>query len=170
MTIPREMVEEAIKRVELSYREKKPIEPFSGLLEAMTQEEAYQIQYGLVERLRNQGQKVIGHKVALTSRAARLQLGIGEPAFGHLMNPGIYLNGSTIPFERFLNPFVEAEVAFLLKHDLQGPNVTPLSVLKATEGVFPAIEVVNLILQGPRLKANDLIAYNALNAGVGKAS
>lgn len=166
MVLSREIIEEAVNQVARSYEAKKPVEPFSGPLETMSQHDAYRIQYSLIQKLVAQGQKVIGRKVALTNKATRIQFGINEPIFGHLMSPGIYLDGSTIPLDTFVNPLVEPEVAFLLKRDLKGPGVSPLSVLQATEGVLPAMEIGDIILQGSKFKAIDLIGFNALSAGV----
>jgi 2-keto-4-pentenoate hydratase len=166
MSISREMIEQAIYQVAPTYEARKPAEILSGSLETMSSEDAYQVQYGLIKILCAHGQKVIGRKVALTNRATRLQFGVHEPIFGHLMSSGIFLDGNALSIDQFVDPLVEAEVAFLLKHDLRGPGVTPLAVLQATEGVLPAIEVGDIILQGAKPKAIDLIVYNALSAGV----
>jgi len=174
MANSRKMIEEAVNQVMQSYEARKPADPFSGPLETLSQEEAYRVQYGLIKRWSARGQKVIGRKVALTNKATRIQFGIEEPIFGHLMNTGIFLDGSSVPLDQFVNPLVEPEVAFLLKQDLKGPGITPLSVLQATEGVLPAMEVGDILLKprpepvggGAKFKAIDLIGYNALNAGV----
>lgn len=166
MAISQQMIEQAVNQIAPNYEARKAAEILSGSLETMSSEDAYRVQYELIKILCAHGQKIIGRKVALTNRATRLQFGVDEPIFGHLMSPGIFLDGNPLAADQFVDPLVEAEVAFLLKRDLKGPGITPLAVLQATEGVLPAMEVGDIILKGGKPRAIDLIAYNALSAGV----
>jgi 2-keto-4-pentenoate hydratase len=165
MTIARGIIEEAVNQVVQSHHHKGLVEAFSGSLASMSLEDAYRVQYGFIQKMGDRGQKVIGHKVAVSGRAAQERLGIGEPAFGQLMDPGLCLDGSAVSMDSLVSPIVEAEVAFLMGEDLKGPGVTPLSVLKATEGVLPAIEIADPNVTGPS-QAIDMIARNVFNAGV----
>jgi 2-keto-4-pentenoate hydratase len=165
MTIARGVIQEAVKLVVHSYDHKGFLEAFSGPLASMSLEDAYRVQYGFIQNLGDRGQKVIGRKVAVTGRVAQERLGIGEPAFGHLMDASLCLDGGAVAMGSLVSPIVEAEVAFVMDEDLKGPGVTPLSVLKATKGVLPAIEIADPNVTGPS-QAIDMVARNVFNAGV----
>src|SRR4029077_10044754 len=60
---------------------------------------------------------------------------------------------------------VEIELAFILGKPLKGPGVNLLDVLRATEYVVPAIEIVDARLQNPR-KIFDTVADNGAAAGI----
>src|SRR3546814_13236414 len=80
--------------------------------------------------------------------------------------------GSEIPIDRFINPKVEVELAFILSRPLGGPDVTTRAVLAATEYVVPAVEIIDSRVQpidaetGSARKIQDPIADNAANAGI----
>jgi 2-oxo-hept-3-ene-1,7-dioate hydratase len=123
-----------------------------------------------------EGRQIIGHKIGLTSRAMQQASQIDEPDYGTLLDnmlytctPGEVLD---IALTDFVVPRVEVELAFVLKKDLQGPNVTVQEVLAATEYVTPAIEIIDSrIEQFDRhtkvmRKVFDTISDNAANAGI----
>jgi 2-oxo-hept-3-ene-1,7-dioate hydratase len=123
-----------------------------------------------------EGRQVIGHKIGLTSRAMQQASQIDEPDYGTLLDnmlytckPGHVLN---IAHTDFVVPRVEVELAFVLKKDLQGPDVTVDQVLAATDYVTPAIEIIDSrIEQFDRhtkvmRKVFDTISDNAANAGI----
>ncbi|MNJ49999.1 2-hydroxyhexa-2,4-dienoate hydratase [compost metagenome] len=97
---------------------------------------------------------------------------ITEPDYGALLDDMLFDEGSDIPFERFIVPRVEVELAFILGKPLKGPNVTVFDVLDATEWVIPALEIIDARIQqvDPQTKATrkvfDTISDNAANAGV----
>ncbi len=131
-----------------------------------TEADAYKIQYRLIEQLKASGEIIRGHKIALTTKAARDHLGVDEPCFAHILDTGIYANGSTVPISKLTDPHCEAEIAFILKKDVKGPGVTPVQVLSAIEGILPAIELVDLKVQGPGISSSDVIAHQGLHGGV----
>jgi 2-oxo-hept-3-ene-1,7-dioate hydratase len=123
-----------------------------------------------------EGRQVIGHKIGLTSRAMQQASQIDEPDYGTLLDnmlytctPGLVLN---IAHTDFVVPRVEVELAFVLKKDLQGTDVTVDQVLAATDYVTPAIEIIDSrIEQFDRhskvmRKVFDTISDNAANAGI----
>ena len=75
-------LEENLRLVLQSFRTGTVANPF--LNSELTESDAYAIQYKLVERLKRSGEIVRGHKVALTTKAAREHLGVNEPCFGHI--------------------------------------------------------------------------------------
>jgi 2-keto-4-pentenoate hydratase len=89
---------------------------------------------------------------------------VDEPDYGHLLDSMVVENGSAVPKQKVLQPKVEGEIAFILKKDLKGPNVTTLDVLQATDYILPAIEVVDSRVQDWKIKLPDTIADNASSA------
>jgi 2-keto-4-pentenoate hydratase len=130
----------------------------------LTVEEAYEIQLENIERKVAQGQTIVGKKIGLTSKAMQDLLGVDEPDYGHLLDSMVIENGSAVPKQKVLQPKVEGEIAFILKKDLKGPNVTTLDVLQATDYILPAIEVVDSRVQDWKIKLPDTIADNASSA------
>jgi len=131
-----------------------------------TEADAYMIQYKLIEQLKTSGEIIRGHKIALTTKAARDHLGVDEPCFAHILDKGVYANGSAVPILELTDPHCEAEIAFILKKDLKGPGVTPIQVMSAIEGILPAIELVDLKVQGEGISSTDVIAHQGLHGGV----
>ena len=154
-------LEDLVRQVESCYRTGRTAPPIPGLSRA----EAYSVQYRFIEGLKGKGQLVAGHKVALTSKAARSHLRVDEPCFGHILDVGVHPNGANVPVADLTDPHGEAEIAFLLGEDLRGPGITPVHVISATQGVLPAIEIVDIKV-GEGIQAADVIAHNAIHAGV----
>jgi len=138
--------------------------PLTSSEPMLTIEDAYSIQLVNIERKVTQGHKIVGKKIGLTSKAMQTLLGVNEPDYGHLLDSMVVENGSAVPKQKLLQPKVEAEIAFILKKDLKGPNVTTLDVLKATDYVVPAIEIVDSRIQDWKIQLPDTIADNASSA------
>lgn len=127
-------------------------------------EEAYSIQLENIQAKVAEGQTIVGKKIGLTSKAMQNLLGVDEPDYGHLLDSMVVENGGKVPKEKVLQPKVEGEIAFVLKKDLKGPNVTTLDVLQATDYILPAIEVVDSRVKDWKIKLPDTIADNASSA------
>jgi 2-keto-4-pentenoate hydratase len=137
------------------------VEPLTSLNPNLTIEEAYQIQLVTMDRKVKSGHKVVGKKIGLTSLAMQKLLGVDQPDYGHLLDSMVVENRGEISFSKVLQPKVEAEIAFVLKKDLLGPRVTTVDVLKATEYVLPALEIVDSRVADWKIKLQDTIADNA---------
>ncbi len=156
--------EDILQRVVQCFRTGTPTTPFPA--SDLNDTDAYAVQYALIERLKAQGEVVRGHKVALTTQAARDHLGVDEPCFGHILSTRVYPTGAEIPLSEYADSHCEAEVAFILAEDLKGPGVTSAQVMSAIRGVLPAIELVDIKVQGDGIRAADVIAHQALHGGV----
>ncbi|CAM5198268.1 2-oxo-hepta-3-ene-1,7-dioate hydratase [Bosea thiooxidans] len=138
----------------------------------MTMDDAYAVQGAWVERKRSAGRKVIGWKIGLTSKAMQYALNIDTPDSGVLFDDMRFEDGATIPKDRFIQTRIEAEIAFVMKADLKGPDVTIFEVLNATDYVIPALEILDtrILRVDPQTKQArtivDTIADNAANAGI----
>lgn len=137
------------------------IEPLTQQFPGLTIEMAYQIQLHNIQKKVAQGRKVVGKKIGLTSRAMQQLLGVDQPDYGHLLDDMVVENRGLISFSRLLQPKVEAEVAFVLKDDLMGPGITVDDVLRATDYVLPALEIVDSRIKDWKIKIEDTIADNA---------
>lgn len=137
------------------------IDPLTLTDPDITVNEAYHIQLENIKKKVNEGRKIVGKKIGLTSVAVQKMLGVSEPDYGHLLDSMAIENGGTILCETMLQPKVEGEIAFILKKDLIGPNVTVLDVLQATDYVVPALEIVDSRIQDWKIKLQDTVADNA---------
>lgn len=138
----------------------------------MGMDDAYAIQTALYQAKLAEGRKVIGWKIGLTSKAMQSALGIDIPDSGILFDDMLFQSGAEIPKGRFIQPRMEAEIAFVMKAPLGGAEVTRADVLAATDYVTPAIEILDTrILRadpatGQTRKVFDTISDNAANAGI----
>ncbi|WP_397431441.1 2-oxo-hept-4-ene-1,7-dioate hydratase [Pseudomonas chlororaphis] len=165
-------IQQAAARLDAAERNREQIPQLSLEFPGITIEDAYAIQRSWVEHKIRAGRKLVGHKIGLTSRAMQVSSNISEPDFGALLDDMLFDEGSDIPFQRFIVPRVEVELAFILGKPLKGPNCTLFDVLDATEWVIPALEIIDARIQqvDPRTQATrkvfDTISDNAANAGV----
>ena len=95
-------------------------------------EDAYQIQLANIKRRTDAGEKVIGMKIGLTSKAMQNLLGVKEPDYGHLTDKMLLLEGEECKSSELLQPKVEGELSFCLKKTLRGPGITIADVYNAT--------------------------------------
>ncbi len=131
----------------------------------ITIEDAYAISTEVAERKIAAGAKLIGHKVGLTSKAMQRSSQIDEPDYGHLLDSMMIADGARVAHENYCLPRVEIELAFILGRPLRGPGVRLPDVLRATEYVVPAIEIVDARLQDRR-RIFDTVADNGAAAGI----
>ena len=131
----------------------------------ITMEDAYAISTEVAQRKIAGGATLIGHKVGLTSKAMQRSSQIDEPDYGHLLDYMMIADGARVPHESYCLPRVEIELAFILGKQLRGPGIGLPDVLRATEYVVPAIEIVDARLQDPR-KIFDTVSDNGAAAGI----
>jgi 2-oxo-hept-3-ene-1,7-dioate hydratase len=118
------------------------------------------------------GRNVIGWKIGLTSRAMQKALNIETPDSGVLLDDMLFETGDVVPQGRFIQPRIEAEIAFVMKHDLRGANVTRADVVAATDYVVASLEILDTrILRADPATGQariivDTVSDNAANAGI----
>lgn len=142
------------------------IDRISATYPDATVEDAYAIQTAWVEEQLDAGRKLAGYKIGLTSKAAQDNRGTTEPSRGVIFQDTIYENSTMIDISRFNNPRVEVELAFVLGESLEGPNTTIYDVLRATEFVTPALEILTSHVAGPDRTIVDSIADNSYYGGM----
>ena len=128
-------------------------------------EDSYAISTIVAERKIAAGQKLIGHKVGLTSKAMQRSSMIDEPDFGFILDGQLIADGAKVKHADYCKPRVEVELAFIMGKRLLGPGVGLTDVLRATEYVVPALEIVDARLQDQR-KITDTVADNGAAAGI----
>ncbi len=139
---------------------KQAIPAFSSLNPDFTVDQAYEVQMINVAKQLAGGDIISGKKIGLTSLAMQKLLNVAEPDFGHLFQSMDCFDGK-IDSSKLLQPKIEAEIAFILKADLSGGAVTVTDVLKATDYLVAAFEVVDSRIADWKIKLPDTIADNA---------
>jgi len=145
--------------------ERKQAVQLSKTFAHITLDDSYAISSEVARRKIAAGARLIGHKVGLTSKAMQRSSQIDEPDYGHLLDSMMIADGAKVPHEKFCLPRVEVELAFVLGKKLTGPGVGLTDVLRATEYVIPALEIVDARVQDPR-KIVDTVADNGAAAGI----
>ena len=138
----------------------------------MTIDDASAIQSAWKAIKLKEGRTIIGHKIGLTSKVMQRVMNISESDFGFLLDDMVCEDGSTIQTDNFLDPRIEVELAFVLKKDLEGPNITIFDVLNATDYIVPALELIAARSfridpnTGYKRTVKDTISDNAANGGI----
>ena len=172
MTLSINEVRTAAQRLHQAEKTRQQIRQLSLDHPGITLEDAYAIQKAWIEIKLAEGRVVKGHKIGLTSKAMQSALNINEPDSGILLDDMFFADGGLVPSDRFIGTRVEAELAFVMKHRLAGPDCTMFDVLNATDFVVPALEILDTRIErvDPVTKSTrksfDTIADNAANAGI----
>ncbi|MER7681616.1 fumarylacetoacetate hydrolase family protein [Streptomyces sp. NPDC096934] len=140
---------------------KVPCPPVRGLLPDGDTTLAYAVQRINIERRLNDGQRIVGRKIGLTSPAVQRQLGVRQPDFGALLSDMSVADGGVVPHGRLLQPKVEAEVALVLGADLPHRESTVVDVIRAVDFALPALEIVDSRIAGWDIDFTDTVCDNA---------
>lgn len=165
-------VADAASRLYEAEKTRTPIRQLSLQYPDMTIDDAYAVQRALVELKIADGRTVRGRKIGLTSKVMQRAVSISEPDYGALFDDMFFDDGGTVPANRFIRPRVEVELAFVLGETLKGPGVTLYDVLRASEYVTPALEILDARVQmsdpdtGHLRTIVDTISDNAADAGI----
>jgi 2-oxo-hept-3-ene-1,7-dioate hydratase len=146
-------------------KEKKQAVQLSVTYPHITIEDSYAISTAVAQHRIKAGARLIGHKVGLTSKAMQRSSMIDEPDYGYILDDQLIADGAKVKHADYCKPRVEVELAFIMGRKLQGPGVGLTDVLRATEYVVPAIEIVDARIQDPR-KIVDTVADNGAAAGI----
>ncbi|MEH7107069.1 2-keto-4-pentenoate hydratase [Bacillus sp. JJ1764] len=158
------IIDEAAARLMEAEERKKVIEPLTVTYPGITVDEAYLTQLEIVQRRVAKGAKIVGKKIGATSKAIQNMFGVNQPDYGHLLDDMMFVDGDTISLKQYIQPKVECEIAFILKKDLKGPNITLMDVIEATDYIVPAIEVIDSRILDWKIKFEDTVADNGSSA------
>jgi 2-keto-4-pentenoate hydratase len=151
-------------------RTRVPIPPFTDDDPTLGMADGYAIQRELIELLLADGDRVVGHKVGLTSKPMQKMVGVDSPDYGPVLASTIYRDGDTIPASRFIAPKIEAEIVFVIGERLEGPGVTVTQAHAAIAGAVAAMEIVDSRIADWRIKLADTVADLASNGAMATSS
>ena len=167
-----EQIRDAAVRLREAAKTRTPMRQLSLQYPEMDFEDAYAIQRAWGEIRYAEGRKLLGRKIGLTSRAMQQSVNITEPDHGLLLDDMFFEDGSTIALDQFVGVRIEVELAFVLGANLRGPGCTIFDVLRATEYVTPALEILDSRIQmsdpetGHQRTIVDTVSDNAADAGI----
>ncbi|MFJ6462966.1 2-oxo-hept-4-ene-1,7-dioate hydratase [Streptomyces sp. NPDC091387] len=162
--LPDQTLTELAAELERAHGDRAVLPRITARYPEATVEDSYAIQGFWRDRRIAAGRRVVGRKIGLTSKAMQAATGITEPDYGVMFDDTVWENGAVVPFDEFSNVRIEVELAFLLKAPLKGPHCTVFDVLRATEYVVPALEILNSHLE---LEGRTIVDTIADNAGYG---
>jgi 2-oxo-3-hexenedioate decarboxylase len=141
----------------------KPVAPLSadGLADVST---AYEVQSALVRLRLDRGERLVGGKLGLTSKAKQLAMGVDKPLYGMVTSGMLRHSGDRLSLKELIHPRVEPEIAFVLGEPLEGPEVRIADVLGASRYLVPALDVIDSRYEGFSFTHVDAIADNASSA------
>ena len=153
-----EQYAESLRQAESS---RIPIMPLSNEIGPTNTELAYDIQNINTQIRINNGARVVGKKIGLTSFEVQKQLGVDQPDYGVLFHDREILNGQSVSYSELMQPKAEAEIAFVLQKTLDKVDMTIVDVMKAIDFAVPAIEIAGSRIADWKISLSDTIADNA---------
>lgn len=153
-------------KAELLYKARRtgtPIAPFTDTEPELTMADGYAVQRELVTMLLEDGDRIIGHKVGLTSKAMQRMIGVDAPDYGPVLASTVHPDGGTVALDSFIAPKMEAEIVFELGEQLRGPGVDYAQARAAIAGARAGIEIVDSRIVDWRIQLADTVADLASN-------
>jgi 2-keto-4-pentenoate hydratase len=144
-------------------RTRVPIAPFTDADPGLGMADGYAVQQHLVRMLLEDGEKIVGYKVGLTSKPMQKMIGVDSPDYGPVLASTLYASGADVPMAPFIQPKIEAEIVFVLGERLAGPGVSVADASRAVSGVAAAMEIVDSRITDWRIKLADTVADLASN-------
>lgn len=142
-------------------RERRTVPPLIARDPSLTIDDAYAISLDFLARRRKDGERVVGKKIGVTSKAVQDMLGVHQPDFGFLTD-WMHITGDIdVDAKAMIAPRAEAEIAFILKDGLNGPGVTAADVIAATRSIAPCFEIVDSRIEDWKIGIIDTVADNA---------
>lgn len=157
-TLTAARADELAERLYNAMKSLTPVAPLTDEEPGMTLEDGYLVQQGIVRRMLADGDRVVGYKLGLTSRPMQEMLGIDSPDLAPVLASHVHHDAFAIDTSKFIAPRMEAEIAFILGSDLDGPDCTVADVLAATAGVSAALEIVDSRVADWKIKLGDTVS------------
>lgn len=128
--------------------------------------EAWQLQAAVAALREARGEQVVGYKIGCVFKGNQEMLGLTHPAYGRLWSTEQHDSGVELDKAGFSNPAMEAEFAITLSGNVLPSMNTPDDLLPVIEAIYPVIEIHNLTFRGEKPLGHELLANNAILAGV----
>lgn len=136
-----------------------------GLLSAewpdLDPDTAYRIQDRTLTARLQRGEKIVGIKLGLTSRAKQERMNVDQPLVAWLTDAMMLTACEPIPRDRLIRPRVEPEIVLVLGRRLRGPDVTRETAMAAVATVHGGLEVIDSRYADYQFTFPDVIADNA---------
>lgn len=139
----------------------KPCSPVRTLIGDNDIKSAYKVQHLISQERLSDGKSLVGRKIGLTSLAVQKQLGVDQPDYGMLFNDMEVMHDGELEWKKCMQPKAEAEIAFVLKRDLNSEHLSMAQVMQAIDFAVPCIEIVGSRISNWDIKITDTIADNA---------
>lgn len=159
--LSKQQIEELAKHLEDAELQAYEVTKITDDFPDMTYEDAFDIQWEIRRRKEARGHKIVGMKMGLTSWAKMAQMGVEKPCYGFLADYFSIPDGGQIKLDELIHPKVEAELAFVTKAPLVGPGVHIADVLRATDFVMPAVEIIDSRYKDFKFDLKSVIADNS---------
>ena len=147
------------------YDSKNPSAIFKDKIK-ITNEDALIIQSKVAKLRENRGEEIIGYKIGCVSKDTQKKMGFSQPACGYLWKSELYASGVKLIKKDYTNPAMEAEFGVMLNRDIKPELASFDYILQSIEGIYPLIEIHNLVFHGDEPYGAELLANNAIHAGV----
>ncbi|MDA7703690.1 hypothetical protein N8784_03905 [Candidatus Pelagibacter sp.] len=132
----------------------------------ITNEDALIIQSNVARLREKRGEQIIGYKIGCVSKDTQKKMGFTQPACGYLWKSELHASGVTLNKKDYTNPAMEAEFGVILNRDIKPELASFDYILQSIEGIYPLIEIHNLVFHGDEPYGAELLANNAIHAGV----
>jgi 2-oxo-hept-3-ene-1,7-dioate hydratase len=164
--LPEETIAAIADELAAAERDRRTVPLLTARHAGMTVEDSYAVQNEWRRRGIAAGRRPVGRKIGLTSKVMQAATGITEPDYGAIFADMVFENGSVIEHDRFSNVRIEVELAFVLSQPIEGPDATVFDVLRATEYVVPALEILSSRIEMAGRTIVDTISDNAAMGGM----
>ncbi len=142
-------------------RDRRTLAPLIEQDSSLSVDHAYAISLEFLALRRKDGERVVGKKIGVTSKAVQDMLGVHQPDFGFLTD-WMHVKGDIdVDAKALIAPRAEAEIAFVLREGLAGPGITAEQVIAATDFIAPCFEIVDSRIRDWKISIVDTIADNA---------
>ena len=147
------------------YDNKNPSSIFKDKIK-INNEDALIIQSNVARLREKRGEEIIGYKIGCVSKDTQKKMGFTQPAWGTLWKNELHTSGVSLSKKDYSNPAMEAEFGIILNRDLKPEPISFKYILESIESIHPLIEIHNLVFYGNAPHGAELLANNAIHAGV----
>ena len=147
------------------YDTKNPSQIFKDKVK-ITNEDALLIQSKVADLRLKRGEEIIGYKIGCVSKDTQNKMGFTHPASGYLWKSELHQTGVELNKKDYSNPAMEAEFGVILNRDINPDLVSFDYILESVQSIYPLIEIHNLVFNGDAPNGAELLANNAIHAGV----
>lgn len=161
-------IETLADRLIAAEERREPVEVLTIDHPDLTVTDGYRVQFAIAAKKVARGDRIVGKKIGLTSRANQEVFGVHEPVCGQLMGEGVYMEGTPVDTASLIQPIIECEITFVMGRRIEGPGVTVPQVLRGTEGIMPSLELGDSRMRDwiGRAKVADILADSCGTAGI----